>query len=905
MNQELKNWALRLYDAGFNVIPVNKNKKPLSKTWSAKERRPRKELEKPKNEWTGNAICGGPANPFGDVGHIIFIDVDQISILEKCPTLNNLISKTVNWKTGPRCPSCGEKNELESIKEGERFKCKKCKTEFTVEKAKFGRTAMFSAEPHALKKYFGNTTKRYGPIEILINNYALIPPSIHPTGVRYEWIKPIDFTQPNFGIHPLTEEEIESILKELKELGLLQEKTQETQQTKAQELTEQKTLSKERIHDIVELLRPYYVRGYRDKITFYFAGLCKKHGINEESVKSVIELLAKSTQDEELNQRIYVVEYHYQNRQIPLEKYKGISGLKQVLEEQLLDLSDSERSQKVSEVINKLYSILGIEYHHPGTTWLKRTSNDIIEWVSIGKSGIYHFRKTEDNVIITHVTSFIPKEVKRIRIKDTNITAYSVKLENEEINGEISEIIEHIEKRYGLDTRYKHAVEALIQKMAEEEEEAFYSPGTWVVNDKIMIVKKAGYTPAWKPDNEWSIMQTDINEPLAVLKSFVMSYMRPEVISAILSYVALTPIAYYIKRMLSIFPHMIIHGEEQSGKSALMDMIKLIFNIQENEPLPTTDYQMRKILTASTLPAIIDEIGQIIKNYQEERKSAYDVIEVLHRSATQEKLKSAGGGQYAGEYLAIRSVIMCTNTDVSFVTWQLDKFIILEISRDEKIDPEKARGVTAKTMPYYIKEAMQGIGYAIIKKLESKLPEIEALRGESRENLSQKLIQIGYEIWKELYKENDLEPFPEPKISTTDSKIEIISEYEDTFTAYIRKCIEIGLTEKYDRDFPKLKIFRQLTDPLAEEMLESEGAIIYTPFKKVDDLEIPEKKQLICKTMFLTKYQTWAMREYKQNYLGWKRLSEKLNMTRTRLKVGSKTFENLLVKDLDITLIGA
>jgi hypothetical protein len=293
--EELKSLALKLYDAGFNVIPVNKNKKPLQKSWSAKERRPRKELEKPKKEWTGHAICGGPANPFGDVGHIIFIDVDQISILEKCPTLNNLISKTVNWKTGPRCPTCGEK-ELEIIKEGERFKCKKCKTEFTVEKAKFGRTAMFSAEPHALKKYFGNTTKRYGPIEILINNYALIPPSIHPTGVRYEWIKPIDFTQPNFGIHPLTEEEIESILKELKELGLLQEKTQETQQTK--ELTEElKELNDTTILKIKDILKPGYIPGKRQDFWLYVSGWFAKAKISPYSCAKVLKMLYDETGD--------------------------------------------------------------------------------------------------------------------------------------------------------------------------------------------------------------------------------------------------------------------------------------------------------------------------------------------------------------------------------------------------------------------------------------------------------------------------------------------------------------------------------------------------------------------------------------------------------------------------------
>jgi len=52
-------------------------------------------------------------------------------------------------------------------------------------------------------------------VEILVNNYALIPPSLHPSGVRYEWIRPFDLDSSNFGVNPLREGELLDLLEEL------------------------------------------------------------------------------------------------------------------------------------------------------------------------------------------------------------------------------------------------------------------------------------------------------------------------------------------------------------------------------------------------------------------------------------------------------------------------------------------------------------------------------------------------------------------------------------------------------------------------------------------------------------------------------------------------------------------
>jgi len=78
--EELLELAKKLYDKGFNIVPVDREKKPLGK-WS-----PEKRLEWRKIEWairsgraTGIAIVAGPENPLKHAGKILVIlDIDDL-----------------------------------------------------------------------------------------------------------------------------------------------------------------------------------------------------------------------------------------------------------------------------------------------------------------------------------------------------------------------------------------------------------------------------------------------------------------------------------------------------------------------------------------------------------------------------------------------------------------------------------------------------------------------------------------------------------------------------------------------------------------------------------------------------------------------------------------------------------
>jgi len=285
--EELKNWALKLYDASFNVVPVDSDKRPLV-SWGSDKRIEREELEKKLSLASGIAIVGGPENPLKYIADIMLADVDKTNALNKYPILASLLIKTVSWYTGPRCPKC-EAKHLEVVERGKRFKCSKCSIEFSLEEGKRGIGALFFVDKDAIKG-----SRRFGDVELLVNNYQLIPPSIHPSGVQYEWIKGPDFTSPTYGIYKLDESELKALLNEL---DYKEEKTEQIQEEKGIDESNLRELNDTQIIRIKELLKPGYTPGKRQDFWLYVSGWFAKAKISPYSCAKVLKMLYDETGD--------------------------------------------------------------------------------------------------------------------------------------------------------------------------------------------------------------------------------------------------------------------------------------------------------------------------------------------------------------------------------------------------------------------------------------------------------------------------------------------------------------------------------------------------------------------------------------------------------------------------------
>jgi len=735
--------------------------------------------------------------------------------------------------------------------------------------------------------------------------YVVAPPSIHPSGKRYEFIKVgNDVYGPPDIREPITLSE-----REWNELLSLLEVKSDVKKEKIRKTV--RRLNDDQIRRIVELIKPYYVKTHRNNIVYPLIGLLVKAGIDYESTRRVVELLVVETNDEESEQRFYLVDYHYGKRadEIGIERLKGISGVREELENVLREkgLPEDEIIKHVSETIAELYSILGLR-RGPGVAWLERKGRFIKKWVAVGRQGIYLFRRyiskngeVDYEPTIRIISNAIIRNVKTIKVLGLELrNLYMVDIDGEKISGTIDEILNHIEKHYGLERGSRYPIARFIEYTSEEEIELFYSPGPWVINNRIVFAREPGYTPPWKRYIAWKPPEDDIPEDqkrmaLITIKNLVLAYKDPSKPSMVLSYSSIAPIMHYIKKTLSIAPHLLIHGLEDTGKSILLETIKLLYNITWDDDFPGTDFQARKCLALSTLPAIIDEIGSLIQGYEHGKRDSIEAIEILHRAATQTLLKASGGHTYGGYFLAIRTIIAATNNDISLIPWQLDKFILVTISVKEGIDINKARGYTPRTMPVEVKTALPYIGIELLKEVEKMLPMIEELKRYPREEIRKKLIKIGYEAWCNLYRRYGLGPFPPPNDPETDiEKASIKEQYKDIFISFIKLAVKEKIKDIAITVYEKEKAEK---DPAALEDLRKNLAIIVRIINENNKSII--KEELWCKTAFLSKFKEWARKEFGIAGMGWKRLAEILGMTRTTRKIGGIDDKNILVMELE------
>jgi hypothetical protein len=295
------------------------------------------------------------------------------------------------------------------------------------------------------------------------------------------------------------------------------------------------------------------------------------------------------------------------------------------------------------------------------------------------------------------------------------------------------------------------------------------------------------------------------------------------------------------------------------------------------------------LLSLSTLPAIVDELGEIIEGYREGKKESVEVLDILHRSSTQELLRVSGGYQYAGYFLAIRVLIGASNKDITLVPWQMDKFIFVKISREEGIDISKAVGYTPRTMDPGIKKTLRYIGKELLIELEKLIPEINNLRNLSRDEIRKELVKLGYKAWTSLYKKYGLEPFPEPSEPETELEKENIEElYKDVFIMYVRKALEGSIKDIKISSYSS-EVIEKTNSIDILRALERDGAIV---------VNYGDKEEVICKSSFITRFKEYARREHGLPEMGWRRVAEMIGLKETSRTIAGKTIKNIFTRDL-------
>ena len=172
--------------------------------------------------------------------------------------------------------------------------------------------------------------------ELPYGNLLKLPLGLHK--VAKKWSRFLDF----YSFESLPNEVIQDVsgigFSDRDTEGIMSFREKRGGQTRFEMPKNLKSLPSQDEERAVQFLCKYWKRGYRNQLELSFLGWCIKKGISHESAYRIIREVTERTGDEERQDRLSLVDYHYQKRlDVPL---KGRSGLRELIEEMAKDECD-------------------------------------------------------------------------------------------------------------------------------------------------------------------------------------------------------------------------------------------------------------------------------------------------------------------------------------------------------------------------------------------------------------------------------------------------------------------------------------------------------------------------------------------------------------------------------------
>jgi hypothetical protein len=276
-----------LISAGYNVVPVDVKKQPLALRYRECYDRHCPELAQlfeersVKKKQTGIALLGR-ISPFYPGKILIIIDIDDPRRFPE--EARRALEGAWHWFTGPRCPADGDKRGIAC----DSGACRHKDHQFSLEETVRGEAYAVLVPAEAEKELGAGVAKLLGgAVELRARGYQLLPPSIHPSGVMYEWATPPwqngEFRHPK----ELSVDEFRRLL-ELLGHGLRGNAVESQPDSKC---ARHKELGKDVVNAVVELVKPYYVPGFRNAVLYALLGVLRRNCIAPSSIVEVYEAI--------------------------------------------------------------------------------------------------------------------------------------------------------------------------------------------------------------------------------------------------------------------------------------------------------------------------------------------------------------------------------------------------------------------------------------------------------------------------------------------------------------------------------------------------------------------------------------------------------------------------------------
>jgi hypothetical protein len=774
-------------------------------SWSWESRPSWKELEKVvvsrPNEVAGLAVCAGPHNPKEPVCWLILGDVDDPRVVDESPLLKELLKATVSWRTGPRCPKCGQKH-VEVLEPGRVFRCPKCIATFKAEEALRGLGFMFYVSSDLVDKYLRGTL-RGKAVELLVKNYQLLPPSLHPSGIEYEWVKEIDFKDEWLGIRVLDEEELVSLLDELG----LERRTGAGPRRGARERVESplRELGDGEILRLKELLKPAYRPHSRQFLWLYTSGYGAKARVSPLSIAKLLKMLYEETGDEDpLPTRGGALVYSYKKAGVDLEPYaeglrqlfgvepyglereideaqvKGKTGLQEVLEATLGE-------ERALEVLRELEEIFGVASPYKDSIIeLLDFEAQLYAVANLRKLMTVRARRVEDEsgsrfVYKERVAIGAPTEVVVYVNPIGGITKYQVRWEAQTrprplIIGPclLEEVVDRL-KAEGLITCSRLAsdvivavVEGFMRRGRATVKTELETPGFYYLDGKLVAVGYKVEEPS----------RGELRKALELLNELATWY-EPviEKFSTVIKWGARAPFAYAYKQLGKWIKWLYLFGASNTGKTTMAEIATIhVWGLELGKHEKTgasidTPYRLGAVLSQSTLPVVVNEPGPAL--------SKEEIVEMVKNAVEKPIVR---GRQHRGTYVDIPALAALAFTSNKYFPKDeafLRRHIVLKFTHGEKIPKEKVEEFEAKVKPRL--GELRAIGAFIASyALKNGL-------GESPEDFSINAL-------REAYREAGLEP---PGWLELESGLETEEEFYEDVRESIRSFLVGRINEEY------------------------------------------------------------------------------------------------------------
>jgi len=456
-------------------------------------------------------------------------------------------------------------------------------------------------------------------------------------------------------------------------------------------------LGEERIKKIARLLVPYWRKGHRHGLLLGLLGYLIKAGVSKEDARAIVETIVEEAKDEEAEQRLYMVDYHYEKRvkEKKPEELVGLTQIRQELRRQgVQEGSINSIVLKIQELVNRyeLYNIYTrIKVSRPRGGFANVVSMRGIYWWKEVKN---EYDDEYDVILDRKVVGAALVRVKIIRnpytgnkeIEAIFLTEANRKLS---VRGTFWEIFSRLQSE-NLILSKQRGEEALHSILLAVERK-----GLAKVKDDIEVegffINAEGLLEA-----KWEFPRYErerVKEALLVLDEFVQRFARqyPHKASEVIKNVVMAPFNFARKQLgLESWKWLILIGYGGTGKTTLSSLAGHIWGLPRTFEISagslSTEARVGRIFSRWTFPFVVNEVQELF--HKDSKVAIRDLLKNAWSSIT------VRGKYRAGEWveeLALASLLMTSNQDVDLTSAEQRRYKKIEFFSSEKPSPEQKR----------------------------------------------------------------------------------------------------------------------------------------------------------------------------------------------------------------------